>query len=201
MKLWARTNSVSSLLTQPRSHWTPCYSADPPSSLTPGPLHTPFPLSGAFHHRGSSLDPSLTCSLDISSWLLLWEASTDHLQEGSTSLSLPVPHPCFNFLPASNIWLLLLGFHYGSAGKESACNVGYLGSVPGLGRSPGGGHGNPFQYPRPGGPQSMGSQRAGYDWVTKHSMYRWTVTSTMYTLFKHPWINWAPSIWSLLDTY
>ena len=33
----------------------------------------------------------------------------------------------------------------GSDSKESACNVGDLGSVPGLGRSPGGGHGNPLQ--------------------------------------------------------
>ena len=32
------------------------------------------------------------------------------------------------------------------AGKESPCNVGDLGSIPGLGRSPGGGHGNPLQY-------------------------------------------------------
>ena len=31
-------------------------------------------------------------------------------------------------------------------GKESACNAGDLGSIPGLGRSPGGGHGNPLQY-------------------------------------------------------
>ena len=35
---------------------------------------------------------------------------------------------------------------YGSAGKESACNVGDLGSIPGLGRSPGEGKGYPFQY-------------------------------------------------------
>ena len=34
----------------------------------------------------------------------------------------------------------------GSAGKESACNVGDLGSTPGLGRSPGEGKGNPLQY-------------------------------------------------------
>ena len=33
-----------------------------------------------------------------------------------------------------------------SPGKESVCNVGDLGSIPGLGRPPGGGHGNPFQY-------------------------------------------------------
>ena len=52
--------------------------------------------------------------------------------------------------------------------KESACNVGDLGSIPGLGRSPGGGHGNPLQYSclknppwteEPGGLQSMGLQR------------------------------------------
>ena len=30
--------------------------------------------------------------------------------------------------------------------KESACNVGDLGLIPGLGRSPGGGHGNPLHY-------------------------------------------------------
>ena len=39
-----------------------------------------------------------------------------------------------------------LGFPYGSAGKESACNAGDLGSIPGLGRSPGEGKGYPLQY-------------------------------------------------------
>ena len=40
------------------------------------------------------------------------------------------------------------GFHKqcGSAGKESACNVGDLGSIPGLGRSSGEGKGYPLQY-------------------------------------------------------
>ena len=39
-----------------------------------------------------------------------------------------------------------MGFLGSSSGKETACNAGDLGSVPGLRRSPGGGHGNPFQY-------------------------------------------------------
>ena len=39
-----------------------------------------------------------------------------------------------------------MGFPCGSAGKESACNGGDLGSIPGLGRSPGEGKGYPFQY-------------------------------------------------------
>ena len=38
-----------------------------------------------------------------------------------------------------------MGFPDGSDGKESARNARHLGSIPGLGRSPGGGHGNPLQ--------------------------------------------------------
>ena len=41
---------------------------------------------------------------------------------------------------------VFLGFPGGSAGKESVCNAGDLGSVPGLGRSPGEGKSYPFQY-------------------------------------------------------
>ena len=41
---------------------------------------------------------------------------------------------------------VFLGFPGGSAGKESTCNVGDLGFIPGLGRSPEGGNGYPFQY-------------------------------------------------------
>ena len=39
-----------------------------------------------------------------------------------------------------------MGFPGGSDGKESADNVGDLGLIPGSGRSPRGGHGNPLQY-------------------------------------------------------
>ena len=35
----------------------------------------------------------------------------------------------------------------GSAGKQSVCNAGDLGSIPELGGSPGGAYGNPLQYP------------------------------------------------------
>ena len=40
---------------------------------------------------------------------------------------------------------MYLDFPCGSAGKESTCNVGDLGSIPGLGRSPGEGNGYPLQ--------------------------------------------------------
>ena len=46
---------------------------------------------------------------------------------------------------SKQLWFIM-GFPGGSAGKESACNVEYLGLIPGLGRSPGEGNGNPLQY-------------------------------------------------------
>ena len=74
----------------------------------------------------------------------------------------------FSIAPGLN---QLLGFNSGSDGKESACNVGDLGLIPGLGRTPGGGHGNLLQYSclekpygqrRMGVLQSMGSQKVGH---------------------------------------
>ena len=64
-----------------------------------------------------------------------------------------------------------LGFTGGSDGKESACHAGDLGSISGLGRSPGRGHGSPLvllpgESPwtgESGGPQSMGLQRVRHD--------------------------------------
>ena len=52
----------------------------------------------------------------------------------------------FRFLLLGSIKCLKWGFPGGSAGKESACNVGDLGSIPSLGRSPGEGKGSPLQY-------------------------------------------------------
>ena len=43
-------------------------------------------------------------------------------------------------------YIKMSGFPCGSAGKESACNVGDLGSIPGLGRFPREGKGYPLQY-------------------------------------------------------
>ena len=46
----------------------------------------------------------------------------------------------------STILVLVQGFPGGSDGKEFTCNTGVLGSIPGLVRSSGEGHGNPLQY-------------------------------------------------------
>ena len=74
--------------------------------------------------------------------------------------------------------LFWIGFPGGSEVKVSACNAGDLGSIPGLGRSPGEGNGNPLQYScleNPmdrgawGATQSTRSQRVGHDWATSLS--------------------------------
>ena len=67
-------------------------------------------------------------------------------------------------------------FPGGSDDKETACDTGDLGSIPGLGRFPGGGHGNPLQYSCLANPMDRGawwatvhgSQRVGHDWAAKH---------------------------------
>ena len=52
------------------------------------------------------------------------------------------------------------GFSGGLVSEESACNAGDLGSIPGLGRSLGRGHGNPLQYSSLENPMDRGAWRA-----------------------------------------
>ena len=59
------------------------------------------------------------------------------------------------------------GFPGGSDGKESTCHAEDLGSIPGLGRSPGEGNGYPLQYSRLGNPMDRGVWRATVHGVTK----------------------------------
>ena len=69
-----------------------------------------------------------------------------------------------------------MGFPCGSAGKESACNVGDLGSIPGLGRSTGDGKGYPLQYS--GLENSM-------DYIVLGVTKGWTQPSDFYFHFFH----------------
>ena len=72
-----------------------------------------------------------------------------------------------NILHFQRMVLGQLGFPHGSDGKESICNVGYLGSIPGSGRSPGGGHGSPLQYSCLENPVDRGDWRAAVHGVAK----------------------------------
>ena len=63
------------------------------------------------------------------------------------------------------------GFPGGSDGKASTCNVGDLGSIPGLERSPGEGNGNPLQYSCLENPMDGGAWHATVYGVTKSGHY------------------------------
>ena len=100
--------------------------------------HFSFSLGTSYFLLGSSfrlIKSSVSSSLDCSSKLLAGKATTCSL---------------WVFLsPHLYTLMLLLGFPGGLVGKEPACNAGDagdMGSIPGSGRSPGGGHSNPLQY-------------------------------------------------------
>ena len=82
---------------------------------------------------------------------------------------------CISDLSLLNI---IMGFRGGSDSKESVCNEGEPGSIPGLGRSSGEGNGNYSNIlawrilwiEETGGLQSKGSQRVGHDWATNNNI-------------------------------
>ena len=95
------------------------------------------------------------------SWSVVSNSLRPHgLQHTRLPCPLPTPGAYSNSCHWVGINLLLLisslfflsnkgstrGFSGGSDDKESSCNSGDLGSIPGLGRSPGEGNGNPLQY-------------------------------------------------------
>ena len=67
----------------------------------------------------------------------------------------------------STLTALWMGFPGVSDNKGSACNAGDLSSVPGLGRSSGGGHGNPLQYSCWENPRDRGAWQATGHGVAK----------------------------------
>ena len=80
---------------------------------------------------------------------------------------------------------VFLGFPCGSAHKESACNVGDLSSIPGLGRSPGKGNSYPLQYT--GLENSM-------DWIVQGVAKIQTWLSNFHFLCKSPLTWWFETI-------
>ena len=107
----------------------------------------------------------------------------------------------------SYIWRIYskhIGFSGGSDGKAYACNVRDPGSIPGLGRSPGEGNGNPLQYsclenPIPvssGRLQSIGSQRVRHNWATSLSFH--FIVQTQWNYFKFIEICFMIRMWFIL---
>ena len=99
--------------------------------------------------------------------------------------------------------LLFMGFLGGSDGKKSAYSARDLGSIPGLGRSPGGGHGNPLQYSCPENPHGQRSLVGCSPWSCKEletteQLSTHSPTSIKILQYFHSWsncyINWLPAL-------
>ena len=98
---------------------------------------------------GRSLEKVMATHSSILAWRIPWREEPGRLQSmRSESVrhdwsGLACFHTCSQFF---SFFLGYLDFPCGSAGKESSCNVGDLGSIPGSGRSPGERKGYPLQY-------------------------------------------------------
>ena len=93
----------------------------------------------------------------------------------------------------------IMGFPGGSNGKESACNTGDRGSIPGSGRAAGGGIGNPLQYSCLQNSMDREAWRAtvhgvtksGHDWATNTLAFQLLCPSLI--LFQPHWVLWSSS--------
>ena len=88
-------------------------------------------------------------------------------EQGSRACGLRCPTACGILVPRPGMepCFPALGFPGGSGGKESACSVGDQGLIPGSGRYPGEGNGNPLQYSHLGNPMDRGAW-----WTTVHEV-------------------------------
>ena len=90
------------------------------------------------------LEKEMATHSSILAWKILWIEELagcspwGHKESDTTERLHSLTHSC--------LYTLLLDFPGGSDGKASAYNAGHLGSIPGSGRSPGEGNGNPLQY-------------------------------------------------------
>ena len=83
----------------------------------------------------------------------------------------------------------MAGLPWWLSSKESVCNAGDPGSIPRLGRSPGEGHGNPFQYsclenPMDRGARRLSRCRVGHDWGDLACMHAWQPNTSLHITYE-----------------
>ena len=106
------------------------------------------------------LEKEMATHSSILAWRIPWMEELGRLQSMGSQR---VGHSWVTSLHITSITLI-----GGSDGKASACSVGDLGSIPGLGRSPGEGNGNPFQYSCLENSMDRGAWHAPVHGVTKN---------------------------------
>ena len=113
---------------------------------------SPEPHQRKINDRGAAIS-------SISNFII-WKKPKQYCIEVSCfQLILNPKEQALRFIRTYSICLYIYNicFPGGSDGKMSACNVGDLGSIPGSGRSPGEGNGNPLQYPCLENPMDRGA--------------------------------------------
>ena len=129
---------------------------------------------------------SYRCSKDLLLWLI---KSSSHIQSGMCiqsgtyellislriiNMHLPVPANLYSDLILNMLVIIVIiiiaGLRWWLSGKESSCNVGDSGSIPGSGRSPRGGLGNPLQYSCLENPVDRGAWWTIVHGITKSQM-------------------------------
>ena len=94
-----------------------------------------------------ALKKEMAIPSSILAWEIPWTEDPDGLQSMRLQMSwTQLSNETAIFILYEYMHDIFLGFPGGSDGKESACSVGDLSSIPGLGRSPGKGNGYPLQY-------------------------------------------------------
>ena len=112
---------------------------------------------------------------------------------------------CVCITTSSSSFHLLMDFPCSSVSKESACNAGDPGLIPGSGRSLGEGNGSPFQYSCLESPMNRGAwqatvygvARVGHDLVTKppNQPPNIRVQISLWTSVSHPWAVYLEGKW------
>ena len=143
---------------------------DPMDCSTPGlPVHHQLPefTQTHVHWVGDAIQPSHLLS-----------------SPSPPALNLSQHQGLFKWVSSSHqvaikqkLFFTTLGFPCGSDGKESACNIGDSGSIPGLERSPGEGNGNTLQYSCLENSMDRGSWQATVHGVTESDTTEWLTLS------------------------
>ena len=138
--------SIESMM--PSNYLILCCPLSCPPSL---PASGSFPASQLFASGGQSIRTlASVIPVNIQDWFPFGLTGLiSFCPMDSQESSLPPQFECINSLALSLFYgptLTSMSFPCGPAGKESICNAGDLGSIPGLGRSPGEGNGYPLQY-------------------------------------------------------